>query len=99
MTFKEISDRAFPLSEGYRRYSAIMHGVGLSDESPRIPLPHDWAAKGHDGVVEADTVICVESYVGRVGGREGVKLEEQVLVKADGIEILSSFPYEDSLLA
>ena len=43
-------------------------------------------------------VICVESYVGRVGGREGVKLEEQVLITADGHEVLSSYPFEDDLL-
>ena len=38
--------------------------------------------------------LCVESYIGADGGREGVKLEEQVLVTEDGIEQLSSYPLE-----
>ena len=37
-------------------------------------------------------VICVEAYVGRRDGREGVKLEEQVLITDDGPEVLSSYP-------
>jgi hypothetical protein len=37
--------------------------------------------------------------VGRDGGREGVKLEEQVLVTRDGPPIvLSTYPFEDSFL-
>jgi Xaa-Pro aminopeptidase len=43
-------------------------------------------------------VICVESYIGQVGGREGVKLEEQVLITAEGHELLSSYPFEAMLL-
>jgi len=77
----------------------VMHGVGLCDEAPRIVFPDTWDDKGYDGEIQADTVICVESYVGFVDGREGVKLEEQVLVTEDGVEILSSYPFEDSLLA
>lgn len=42
--------------------------------------------------------ICVESYVGAVGGNEGVKLEHQVLVTAKGCELLSKFPFEEELL-
>ena len=37
-------------------------------------------------------VLCVESYIGRLGGHEGVKIEEQVLVTAAGRELLSSYP-------
>jgi Xaa-Pro dipeptidase len=43
-------------------------------------------------------VLCVESYAGERGGREGVKLEQQILVTETGPELLSSFPLEDSLL-
>ena len=39
--------------------------------------------------------LCVESYI----GEEGVKLEQQVLVTETGIELLSDFPFEESLLA
>ena len=42
--------------------------------------------------------VCIESYVGAVGERDGVKLEQQVLVTKDGYELLSTFPLEDALL-
>ena len=42
--------------------------------------------------------LCVESYIGEVGGDEGVKLEQQVLVTETGCELLTSFPFEDDLL-
>ena len=38
--------------------------------------------------------LCVESFIGSEGGREGIKLEEQVLVKEDRVERLSTYPYE-----
>ena len=44
-------------------------------------------------------VICVESYIGAVGERDGVKLEQQVLVTNDGYEMLSRYPLEVTLLA
>ena len=43
-------------------------------------------------------VLCVESYIGALGGREGVKLEQQVLITANGCEELSSYPLEERLL-
>ncbi len=43
-------------------------------------------------------VLCVESYVAEVGGREGVKLEEEVLVTEHGIERISRFPFDETLL-
>jgi hypothetical protein len=39
--------------------------------------------------------ICLESYVGEEGGREGVKLEQQLLITATGAEILSRYAFED----
>ena len=43
-------------------------------------------------------MICAESYVGEVGGREGVKLENMVLVTGSGPVVLSRYPFEDALL-
>ena len=43
-------------------------------------------------------VICVESYMGAVGERDGVKLEQQVLVTNEGYEMLTSYPLEEKLL-
>jgi Xaa-Pro aminopeptidase len=44
-------------------------------------------------------VLCVESYIGRLGGHEGVKIEEQVLITDTGNEQLSTYPLEEALLA
>ena len=95
--FREFSERALPLPERYagNRYSAIAHGVGLCDEYPAIYYPQDAAQSGYDGVLEANMTICIESYVGEAGGREGVKLEQQLLITATGAELLSRYPFED----
>ncbi len=39
-------------------------------------------------------VLCVESYIGRLGGHEGVKIEEQVLITETGNRQLSSYPID-----
>jgi Xaa-Pro aminopeptidase len=43
-------------------------------------------------------VLSIESYIGEVGGTEGVKLEEEVLVTETGVELISTFPFEEDLL-
>jgi len=42
--------------------------------------------------------LCVESYIATEGGREGVKLEEQVLITEDGVETLSTWPMQTDWL-
>ena len=100
MTFKEFSQKSYPLPEEYlpNRYSVVAHGVGLCDEYPHIAYTEDMEKGGYDGLIEPGMTICLESYVGRVGGREGVKLEQQVLVTDSGIEILSPYPLDESFL-
>jgi Xaa-Pro aminopeptidase len=99
-TFRELAERARSLPADFlpNRYSVLFHGVGLCDEYPSIYYLEDWAAVGADGVLEADMVVCVESYVGRVGGHEGIKLEEQVLITDQGGELLSAYPFEAAML-
>ncbi len=53
----------------------------------------------YDGRLEPGMVMCVESYTGEVGGHEGVKLEQMVLVTEGGPILLSTFPFEDILLS
>ena len=53
---------------------------------------------GYDGTILPGMTICVESYIGRKNGREGVKLEQQILIKENGNELLSQFPFENSFL-
>ncbi|MYH39032.1 MAG: aminopeptidase P family protein, partial [Rhodospirillaceae bacterium] len=54
-----------------------------------IPYPQDFDKAGYDGVFEPGMVVCVESYTGRVGGREGIKLEEQVVITETGYDPIS----------
>ena len=99
-SFREISEQAWTIPDEFasRRYGSMMHGVGLADEYPSIKHGADFADKGYDGIVEEGMTLCVESFIGVEGGKEGVKLEEQVLITRDGIEQLSSFPLEDDWL-
>jgi Xaa-Pro aminopeptidase len=99
-TFREVSEQAWKIPEDClsNRYGSMMHGVGLADEYPSIKHWVDYPAKGYDGVLEAGMTLCVESFIGVAGGREGVKLEEQVLITEDGIEQLSSYPLEEDWL-
>ena len=43
--------------------------------------------------------LCIEAYVGALGGKEGVKLEEQVVITENGAERLSTYPFEQALLS
>ena len=96
----EIAEQAYELPEDCKanRYSVVLHGVGLCDEYPCIFYPED-SAKAYDRALEPGMAVCVESYVGREGGREGVKLEEQVLITESGSERISTFPLDDPALA
>jgi len=100
VSFRELSEKSFQLPPEYlpNRYSVVVHGVGLCDEYPSVRYMADFEASGYDGIFEPGMVICAESYIGREGGGEGVKLEDQVLITEDGVEVLSKFPYEEALL-
>ena len=75
-----------------------IHGIGLADEWPSIPPQQDFERFGYDGVFAPGMTLCVESYTGSAGGVEGVKLEQMVLITPDGNRLLSTYPFEDSLL-
>ncbi len=94
MRFSEFRNAAYKLPEDYfpNRYSAIVHGVGLCDEYPSVGYPGDEKKSGYDGTFEPGMCICFEAYIGREGGREGVKLERQALVTETGVALLDSFP-------
>lgn len=98
--FRELVERsAVPPPDCFpARYGVLYHGVGLADEYPTLPHASDWTADTPDGVLEPGMVVCVESYIGRLGGHEGVKIEEQVLVTEAGHEQLSAYPLDARLL-
>jgi Xaa-Pro dipeptidase len=99
MTFRELAEQAWPIPETYapNRYFVLAHGVGMTGEYPYILHRQDFA-QGYDGVIEAGMTLCVESYIGAEGGADGVKLEEQALVTERGIELISRFPFDETLL-
>lgn len=100
MSFREITESGSLLPEKYRaqRYGVMMHGVGLCDEYPSIRYPEDVECHGYDGILKPGMALCVEAYVGEVGGKEGVKLEDQVIITDSGFENLTHYPFETSLL-
>jgi Xaa-Pro aminopeptidase len=99
-SFREIAEKAWRLPEPYRggALPALAHGIGLVNEYPLILHQRHFESDGYDGLVEADMIICVESYVGKPGGAEGVKLEQQIRVTPQGPEVLSLYPLETQLL-
>ena len=99
-SFREVSAQAWKIPDEFlsNRYPSLIHGVGLADEYPSIKHDSDWASKGYDGVIEPGMTLCVESFIGTEGGREGVKLEEQVLVTETGTETLSTYPLHEDWL-
>ena len=100
MRFSDMTRIAHRLPEEYRalRYGVLAHGVGLCDEYPSVRYPEDVEHHGYGGCFEVGMTLCFEAYVGAVGGRDGVKLEEQVVVTDKGAFPLSTYRYEDAFL-
>ena len=94
LSFKEFIKKSWILPEAYygNRYSCMVHGIGLCDEWPMIKYPTE--ITDEKGEFEKNMTITVESYVGEVGGKEGVKLEQQYLINENGLELLSRHPLE-----
>ena len=95
LSFKEFTDKSWNLPEDYypNRYSVMVHGIGLCDEWPAIRYPTDGGERS--GTFQKNMTITVESYIGKVGGKEGVKLEQQYLIGENGLELMSHHPLED----
>ena len=89
VTFKEFTEKAWILPSKYygNRYSVMLHGIGLCDEWPAIRYPTDGGERS--GTFQKNMTITLESYIGEVGGNEGVKLEQQYLVGENGLESVS----------
>lgn len=99
--FREISQASWRMPERYvaHRYMSLVHGAGLCGEYPYIPYPQDFSAKGYDGLIEENMTVCIESFIGNERGGEGVKLEELALITNKGAVPLTTFPFEERLLA
>ena len=95
VSFKEFTEKSWVLPEEYypNRYSVMVHGIGLCDEWPAIRYPSDGGDRS--GTFQKNMTITLESYIGKVGGKEGVKLEQQYLIGENGLELMSHHPLED----
>ena len=95
LSFKEFTEKSWVLPEDYypNRYSVMVHGIGLCDEWPAIRYPADGGERS--GTFQKNMTITVESYIVKVGGKEGVKLEQQYLIGENGLELMSHHPLED----
>jgi len=95
LSFNKFTEKSWKLPEEYygNRYSCMVHGIGLCDEWPMIRYPTDGGQR--EGCFEKNMTISVETYIGKVGGKEGVKLEQQYLVTDNKLELMSLHPLED----
>ena len=100
-TLKEMAANAWKIPDDCwaNRYGVLYHGVGLCDEFPSVYHDQDYnEGKGFDWTLEPGMTLCVEALIGVEGGRECIKLEEQVLVTETGYEQLTSYPLEEEWL-
>ena len=98
LSFREFAERCWPVPEDYipHRYMMMIHGAGFVDEYPTVVYTADWDDWGYDAHFEEDMVVCVESFIGKPGAKEGVKLEQQVLITGKGAVPMSRAPMIDA---
>ena len=102
LAFDELVENLPRFPEAYwpQRYSTILHGIGTDDEPPFIPYPApDEKMTMPQGEFKENMIVSVEFYAGKVGEQDGVKLEDEIWITADGPVMISLYPYEEQLLA
>ena len=97
---RELTMNTHVLDDNFQKgkYGCLMHGVGLCDEWPLIPYPDKFVEGAYDYYLEEGMVLCVEALVSPESGDFSIKLEDQVLITADGFENLSEYPFDASLM-
>jgi len=98
--YENLRAKAPRIPEQYREqaYPCLIHGCGLDDEPPFIPLAQDESGVMPGGSLEENMVVSIEFYAGKKGGKDGVKLEDQVLITREGPRLMSEYPYEEKLI-
>ena len=76
---------------------AVGHGIGLSLHDPPFISPMHKAAGAPAVELREGMVIALETWTGKRGGKDGVRLEEDLVVTKDGCEILTRFPVDKLL--
>ncbi len=100
VSYAELAEKAPKLPPPYQaqRYPSLVHGIGTDDEPPFIPHADQGLRVMPQGEFRENMVVSVECYAGKEGAQDGVKLEDEVWITADGPVILSLYPYEKKLL-
>lgn len=100
VSFRDLTFKGHRLPEKYipQRYCVKMHGVGLCDEFPSIYYPEDFIEGAFEYALEPGMVLTVEAYLGELGGTEGVKLEDHILVTESGPERMTVYPFDPKLM-
>ncbi|MGH2640589.1 MAG: M24 family metallopeptidase [Actinomycetota bacterium] len=99
LTCGELAELAPPIPERFlaQRYECMVHGIGLEEENPSVCHTRDRQSNA-DSVIEQDMALVVELYAGAPGGRDGVKLGDQIVVTSDGCRVLCPYPFSTALL-
>ena len=74
--------------------SACGHGIGLTLHDPPMIFYTHRALGLPPYTFEKGMVLALETWTGRKGGRDGVRIEDMILVTETGYELLSLFPQE-----
>lgn len=71
----------------------VAHGIGTSlHEMPGIL---EMYTKDNPIELKANAVLALETYAGKPGGTQGVRLEEEFVITESGYEMLSKYPFEE----
>ena len=71
------------------------HGIGLTLHDAPVISPLRKAFNLPPITLREGMTIALETYAGHEGGKDGVRLEENVLVTKDGFEVLSLWPIKE----
>jgi Xaa-Pro aminopeptidase len=74
---------------------AVGHGLGLTLHDRPLITAIKRAAGYAPTTLQAGMVLALETYAGHKGGKDGVRLEENILVTEDGYELLSRWPIDE----
>jgi len=73
------------------------HGLGLASAEPPYIVPEYMVPRKKAYVLEPGMVFSIEPYVGEPG-IGGIRLEDNVVVTDNGMDVISRFPYDNRLL-
>jgi len=82
-------------TEGQILGQSLGHGLGISANEPPLLGTYKGVFAPEDAVtLEPGMVFAIEPYTG-VPGVGGVRLEDNYIVTEDGVEVISTFPFEE----